>query len=311
MRQVSLVGMTSTKTLNQDQSDIRILDRSTIASHPVHTNWTIGATMGALIACGLVVSSYAEHPTTCYSRKGILVPHGDHSVSDLLRDTSQFLNYRASAPRTTPSRKQSHEMNRIALVTGGTRGIGLALTQSLLGNGWSVYTIARGTMPENSSPHTHLRADLSTREGIEQAQLWATQNCHALDLLVNNAGRIGEDEDLESVSIDTLLSSYLLHAVAPLILTRSLAPALKARGGAVVTLDHLRNLRLSPGAGYGASKRAQSYVTQACALRLAPDVRVNALAPGHVDTSMTLTAPRCFPGLGVKGNATVEISNPG
>lgn len=186
--------------------------------------------------------------------------------------------------------------NGTALISGGNRGIGLALVESLIRDGWKVLTVARGPMPTDIVVASHIQADLSTEAGIESTCKQAADLCDSLDLLVNNAGAIDEHEEWADVSPSVMISSFLLHAVAPLMLTRALAPALTAsKRGAVINVGTIYSrIPDTEIVAYGPSKAAQEYVTRVSALQLAPDVRVNAVAPGHVRTQMTLSAPEEF-----------------
>ena len=108
-----------------------------------------------------------------------------------------------------------------------------------------------------------------------------------VDALVNNAGttKFVKHTDLDGLSADDFLRIYRLNVVGPFQMARACAPALKANKGAVVNVSSVASL-LGTGSSiaYGASKAALNSVTRSLARVLGPDVRVNAVLPGYVDT---------------------------
>ncbi|HEX6469923.1 MAG TPA: SDR family oxidoreductase [Streptosporangiaceae bacterium] len=185
---------------------------------------------------------------------------------------------------------------RTAVVTGGSSGIGLTISTDLLAEGWSVISVQRGVPDVESDRLTAVSADLSTSDGIAAS----LREIHALtrhvDLLVNNAGAIFEVEDLMEVTEQTMSSSWHLHTLSPLMLTRGLIDLLEATPSpAVVNIGSVYGTVIDPEViAYGSAKHGLGYVSAALAKALAPRIRVNALNPGHVDTSMTRSAPPEF-----------------
>jgi NAD(P)-dependent dehydrogenase (short-subunit alcohol dehydrogenase family) len=107
-----------------------------------------------------------------------------------------------------------------------------------------------------------------------------------LDALVNNAAlaRFGAIEQLAPEQTERVLRTNLL---APLELIRQAVPLLRESRGQVVNVGSIGGLLALPGrAGYGASKAALHHVTRSLARELAPEVRVNAVLPGAIDTDM-------------------------
>jgi NAD(P)-dependent dehydrogenase (short-subunit alcohol dehydrogenase family) len=184
---------------------------------------------------------------------------------------------------------------KTAIVTGGSKGIGLAIVNDLLADGWSVINVSRTTPDARPNLRTVL-ADISSTAGLESALKELHHQVSRVDLLVNNAGIINEAEALMEVTEDGMLSSWRLHTWAPLFLTRGLVEKLRlASDPSVVNIGSVYGQIVDPDViAYGASKCALNYVTSALAISLAPRIRVNALLPGHVDTDMTTAAPEDF-----------------
>lgn len=179
----------------------------------------------------------------------------------------------------------------IAVVTGGTRGIGLELCRAASEAGFEVLTCSR-TSPTDGFKFRHLQCDLSDPTEVERLARTA-QELGQVRLLVNNAGAILATEGLQSESADVVLQTLQVNVVAPITLARLLAPAMAdAGGGLIVNVASLYGAVASPYVlSYAASKAALLNATRSLAVALAPaGVRVNSISPGNVDTEMTRSA---------------------
>ena len=180
------------------------------------------------------------------------------------------------------------------LVTGGTRGIGRAIVEKFLDAGARVAVNGRSTesvaaaMADLADKDRIVAApgDTSTTEGCRAIVDAALEGLGGLDILVNNAGSggggpIGDlEEDLWDRVIDTNLKGTFFC-------TKYALPALKEAKGAIVNLASVRAVQGAAGASvYCASKGGVVAMTKAWAIEFAPDVRVNALCPGAIDTDM-------------------------
>lgn len=170
------------------------------------------------------------------------------------------------------------------LVTGASRGIGRAVAQKLLDGGRRVVAVARGEVDLDVPT---IRADLTLESDI------VARACAAhggLDALVHAAG-VAPHAPLEAITDAQLEETWNLHVRAALKLTQGLAAHLRADGRPGSVVHVASTLGLRPAAGtlaYSASKAALIALTRAAALELAPaGIRVNAVAPGLVDTDMT------------------------
>jgi NAD(P)-dependent dehydrogenase (short-subunit alcohol dehydrogenase family) len=184
---------------------------------------------------------------------------------------------------------------RLALVTGGGRGIGAAIARRLAADGIRVVVTGR-TAPEITAVAAEiggvaLRCDLSDRADTDR-MLGELRDVGRVDILVNNAG-IAESAPLEKTD-DAMFDRILeINAAAPYRLIRALVPAMVAAGeGRVVNLAS--NAGVS---GYGytsaycASKHAMVGYTRALAVDLArTGVTINAVCPGWVETDMARAA---------------------
>lgn len=175
---------------------------------------------------------------------------------------------------------------KIALVTGGNRGIGLAISHRLRDAGYTVVTCGRSP---DSSGHTddHLVCDI--RDPAQCATLVdAVIARHGrLDLLVNNAG--GSPEAVAATASARFTERVVaLNLLAPIELARLACPHLRATHGSVVNIASVSAQRASPGtAAYAAAKAGLIAYGRSVAHEWGPEVRVNAIAVGYVETEAT------------------------
>ncbi|MFD0690042.1 oxidoreductase [Actinomadura fibrosa] len=180
---------------------------------------------------------------------------------------------------------------KTAVVTGASRGIGLATVRALIAEGVRVVGAARTITPElKDSGAAAVSADLSTAEGVAALADAALADLGGVDLLVNNAGagdaiRLGGFLDTDDAQWTAVFDLNLLAAVR---LSRALLPGLIERRGAIVNVSSI-NSRL-PAAGpvaYSAAKAALTAVGKSLAEEFGPrGVRVNTVSPGVVRTAV-------------------------
>jgi len=193
---------------------------------------------------------------------------------------------------------------RIALVTGGSRGIGRMIAEGLLAAGCErVYLIARkeaelaATVAELGSRAIGIAGDISTMAGIEALASDLAAREHRLDILVNNAGAAwgANFDSFPESGWDKVLD---LNLKAPFFLTQKLHDLLKAaasreRPAKVINIASIDGLRINPWETYSyqASKAGLIQLTRRMAARLiADDIVASAIAPGAFPSSMNKAA---------------------
>lgn len=177
---------------------------------------------------------------------------------------------------------------RTALITGGTAGLGLALTRALVDDGWTVVTDGRRSGPAASLPAGVRFVAGDVTDPTHRTALAAeVQHLGHLDLLVNNASTLGPVpmRPLAESSLADLQQVWRTNVGAPLELTTALLPWLQEVGGAVLSISSDAAIQHYETWGpYGASKAALDHVT----LTLAAETGLTAWAvdPGDMRTAM-------------------------
>jgi 3-oxoacyl-[acyl-carrier protein] reductase len=184
-------------------------------------------------------------------------------------------------------------MSKVAIVTGSASGIGAATAVELSRRGFSVlvnYSKSREQAEKVAAKCKDtivVQADVAEDAQCRKLVQAAMDKWGRVDALVNNAGttKFVKHADLEGLSADDFLRIYRLNVVGPFQMVRACAPALKAAKGAVVNVSSVAAL-LGTGSSiaYAASKSALNSLTYSLARVLGPEVRVNAVCPGYVDT---------------------------
>ncbi len=190
--------------------------------------------------------------------------------------------------------------DKIAIVTGATRGIGLATARMFLESGANGVTIT-SRRPENVEAAASeleefgegrvlaLAARADDDEEAERTVTATLDRFGSLDILVNNAGTNPSGGPITDVDMGAIDKTWLVNQRAPLVWSRLAYHAWMAQnGGAIVNVASVGGLRPSPFIGaYNVSKAALIHLTHQLALELAPKVRVNAVAPGVVKTKLS------------------------
>jgi NAD(P)-dependent dehydrogenase (short-subunit alcohol dehydrogenase family) len=188
---------------------------------------------------------------------------------------------------------------RVLLLTGASRGIGHATVQRFSEAGWRIVTCSREAVPAECKRDPnwthHITADLGDPVDLErfvaEAGSFLDGGLHAL---VNNAGvspktPSGDRFGVLESEIDDWHRVFHLNFFVPLVLSRAFAPALGRAKGAIVNVTSIAGHRVHPFAGsaYSTSKAALSALTREMAVEFARfGVRVNAVAPGEIETAM-------------------------
>lgn len=178
--------------------------------------------------------------------------------------------------------------DRVAVVTGGTRGIGAAIVRHLLAQGYRVATCGRSA-PEAPIAADGREADFDACDirDAEAVGRWiaAVAARHGrIDLVVNNAGG---SPPADAATASPRFSERILHLnlLAPLHVSQAALPHLRAAGGSIVNIASVSAVRPSPGtAVYGAAKAGLVSLTTSLAQEWGPQVRVNAIIVGLIET---------------------------
>ncbi len=171
---------------------------------------------------------------------------------------------------------------RLAVVTGGTRGIGLAIARRLVSDGFGVVAASRSRVDDLPWGITWASLDVTHRAGVDA--LFAS--LPRLDLLVNNAGLAGaQDRDADDALWHAILATNLTGAW---YCSRAALTRLPDRTGRIVNIASVLGLRGVPDQpAYVAAKHGLVGLTRAMAMQAAPrGITVNAICPGWVETAM-------------------------
>ncbi len=180
---------------------------------------------------------------------------------------------------------------RIAVVTGGARGIGLAITRALIGHGVRVHVfdVAPG-VGDDAAPYSFHEADIADSASVAKAVAALPAG---VSLLVNNAG-ITRDRSAVNMNDDEWDSVLSVNLTGAFRMIRALAPGMRKTGyGRIVNIASINGIRGKFGqANYCASKAGLIGLTKTLARELGPrGITVNAVAPGMVMTEMARALP--------------------
>lgn len=183
---------------------------------------------------------------------------------------------------------------RVALVSGAARGIGRGIATRLLRDGWSVVladideTAGQEAAEELARLGTveFLALDVADESSVIACMERIEEDFGQLDGLVNNAGIADPDNGpLEQLSLENWNRLIGTNLTGAFLLSKHAIGLLRRRGGAIVNIASTRALQSEAQTeAYAASKGGLVALTHAMAVSLGPDIRVNAVSPGWIDT---------------------------
>jgi NAD(P)-dependent dehydrogenase (short-subunit alcohol dehydrogenase family) len=196
--------------------------------------------------------------------------------------------------------QHSNDEKRTLILTGASRGIGHATVKRFSSAGWRVITCSRHAFPENcpwaAGPEDHIQVDLADPDDTMRAvgEMRERLPDGKLHALVNNAGispKGSKGERLDTLSTDMAAwrRVFEVNVFATIWLARGLMEELAKAKGAIVNVTSIAGSRVHPFAGtaYATSKAALAALTREMAADFGPmGVRVNAIAPGEIDTAI-------------------------
>lgn len=175
---------------------------------------------------------------------------------------------------------------RTALVTGASRGIGAAIAAALLDAGARVARVARSLEPREDAARLDLRADLADPGAAEAAARRVLDSWGPPDLVVNNAGAflLAPFDQTTAEDFERQVASNLR---APFLVARAFLPAMRARGGQLITIGSIADHRAFPGnAAYGAAKYGLRGLHEVLREEYRGAVRCTLISPGPTDTAV-------------------------
>ena len=186
--------------------------------------------------------------------------------------------------------------DKVAIVTGSSSGIGEAIARLFAAEGASVVvnstrSVAAGEAVAASLPNAiYVRGDVAQEDQAKALIQTTLDKFGRLDVLVNNAGttRVIPHHALDAVTDEDWQRILGTNVVGTWYVTRAAVPALKASRGSILNISSVAGVRAAGSSiPYAVSKAALNHLTKLLANVLGPEIRVNAVAPGLVDTPWT------------------------
>lgn len=187
-------------------------------------------------------------------------------------------------------------MTKVAIVTGGTTGIGLAIVKKFLKNDYSVAVVSieeesevKDTLDELNGEVKFYQCDISNVEQTQNTVKQVNEDFGQLDVLVNNAGVVGERKHLIDADIKDIHNTININLIGSINMAQAAAQLMvKAKSGTIVNIGSLCGFIANhESIGYHASKGGTKMFTSALAREVGPyGVRVVSAAPGWVQTAL-------------------------
>lgn len=196
-------------------------------------------------------------------------------------------------------------MNKVALVTGSSRGIGKAIVEDFAKKGYNVVINyikedeeAKKLKEELENEYTvkvlAIRADVSNEHEVKDMIINIINEFGKIDVLVNNAG-IAIDKEFEDRNVEDWKRTLNVNLIAPFIVSKYVGKEmLKSKSGKIINISSTNGIDafFPTSIDYDASKAGLINLTHNLAIQFAPYINVNCVAPGWVNTDMNKNLPK-------------------
>ena len=194
--------------------------------------------------------------------------------------------------------------NPVAIITGGSRGIGAATALLLASKGWNIAITCSSTLEDanciikkcekvNNIEGIAIQADVSIDEECQKTIQETVKKWGRIDALINNAGTskfAWDHSDLEQLDADDFLRIYSVNLVGPYQMVKYAKPyLLKSSNPSITNISSIAGIKgIGSSVAYAASKGALNTMTLSLAKSLGPEIRVNTVCPGFIGTGWFL-----------------------
>lgn len=180
---------------------------------------------------------------------------------------------------------------RVAIVTGGGKGIGEAISKQLLGQNYHVVIAEKDSKLKKNAPHNafFVECDVGSEKSVKKMVAAALSEYGRIDALVNNAGRLpDESSSFADLTLDLWNEFIQTNLTGHFLCIKHTFAHLKKAKGSIVNIASTRALQAEGNdAAYAASKGGIVALTHSLAVEFGPHVRVNCISPGWIHTQKT------------------------